>query len=208
GVPDDKDEQGLAAADPAGPVPAALRRLREAGLPLVLIADVCLCEYTTHGHCGVLKGEQVDNDASLPALAEAAVSYAEAGVDVVAPSAMMDGQVRALRAALDAAGHDRTAILAYASKHASAFYGPFREAAGSTPTFGDRRSYQMDFANGREAMREMELDAVGGPDSPGCDPRTPAAALAPGAAPPLDPPSPRLPGARRGGDAGGGRRAR
>jgi porphobilinogen synthase len=164
GVPDDKDEQGRAAADPAGPVPAALRGLREAGLPLVLMADVCLCEYTTHGHCGVLKGEEVDNDASLPALAEAAVTYAEAGVDVVAPSAMMDGQVAALRAALDANGHTETAILAYASKHASAFYGPFREAAGSTPAFGDRRSYQMDFANAREAMREMELDAYEGAD--------------------------------------------
>jgi porphobilinogen synthase len=164
GVPDEKDDTGSAAADPEGPVPAALRGLREAGLPLVLIADVCLCEYTTHGHCGVLNGEQVDNDASLPALVKAAVAYAEAGVDMVAPSAMMDGQVGALRAALDAAGHTQTAILAYASKHASAFYGPFREAAGSTPAFGDRRSYQMDFANGREAMREMELDAREGAD--------------------------------------------
>ncbi|MDQ6743177.1 MAG: porphobilinogen synthase, partial [Candidatus Dormibacteraeota bacterium] len=164
GVPDGKDDTGRAAADPDGPVPVALRAMREAGLPLVLIADVCLCEYTTHGHCGVLKGEQVDNDSSLPALAEAAVAYAEAGVDVVAPSAMMDGQVAALRGALDAAGHTQTAILAYASKHASAFYGPFREAAGSTPAFGDRRSYQMDFANGREAMLEMELDAGEGAD--------------------------------------------
>jgi porphobilinogen synthase len=164
GVPDDKDDSGRAAADPAGPVPAALRALRKAGLPLVLIADVCLCEYTSHGHCGVLKGELVDNDSSLPALAEAAVAYAEAGADVVAPSAMMDGQVAALRAALDSAGHDQAAILAYASKHASAFYGPFREAAGSTPAFGDRRSYQMDFANGREAMREMELDVREGAD--------------------------------------------
>jgi porphobilinogen synthase len=133
GVPDKKDDTGRAAFDPEGPVPAALRGLRDAGLPLVLMADVCLCEYTTHGHCGVLKGEQVDNDASLPALAEAAIAYAEAGVDVVAPSAMMDGQVGALRAALDTAGHHQTAILAYASKHASAFYGPFRAAAGSTP---------------------------------------------------------------------------
>jgi porphobilinogen synthase len=164
GVPDEKDDQGRAAADPAGPVPAALRALREAGLPLVLMADVCLCEYTTHGHCGVLEGGQVDNDSSLPALAEAAVVYAAAGVDVVAPSAMMDGQVAALRAALDGKGHTQTAILAYASKHASAFYGPFREAAGSTPAFGDRRSYQMDFANGREAMREMDLDAQEGAD--------------------------------------------
>jgi porphobilinogen synthase len=164
GVPDAKDDTGHSAADPEGPVPAALRELREAGLPLVLIADVCLCEYTSHGHCGVLDGRRIDNDSSLPVLAEAAVAYAEAGVDVVAPSAMMDGQVAALRAGLDAAGHEDTAILAYASKHASAFYGPFREAAGSAPSFGDRRSYQMDFANRREAMREMELDAREGAD--------------------------------------------
>jgi porphobilinogen synthase len=164
GIPDSKDEQGSGAADPDGPVPAALRRFREADLPLVLVADVCLCEYTSHGHCGVLDGHQVDNDRSLPLLAEAALAYAEAGADVVAPSAMMDGQVGALRAGLDAAGHTGTAIMAYASKHASALYGPFREAAGSTPAFGDRRSYQMDSANGREALREMELDAREGAD--------------------------------------------
>src|SRR5207302_11022693 len=142
----------------------ALRRFRDADLPLVLIADVCLCEYTSHGHCGLLDGQQVDNDRSLPLLAEAALAYAEAGADLVAPSAMMDGQVGALRAGLDAAGHTGTAIMAYASKHASALYGPFREAAGSTPAFGDRRSYQMDSANGREALREMELDAREGAD--------------------------------------------
>jgi porphobilinogen synthase len=164
GIPDSKDEQGSGAANPDGPVPAALRRFREADLPLVLVADVCLCEYTSHGHCGVLDGHQVDNDRSLPLLAEAALAYAEAGADVVAPSAMMDGQVGALRAGLDAAGHTGTAIMAYASKHASALYGPFREAAGSTPAFGDRRSYQMDSANGREALREMELDAREGAD--------------------------------------------
>jgi porphobilinogen synthase len=164
GVPDAKDDEGRGAADPGGPVPAALRMLRDAGLPLVLMADVCLCEYTSHGHCGLLKGEQVDNDASLAPLAAAAVAYAEAGADVVAPSAMMDGQVAALRGALDAGGQIETAILAYASKHASALYGPFREAAGSTPAFGDRRSYQMDAANGREALREMELDAREGAD--------------------------------------------
>ncbi len=164
GIPDSKDEQGSGAATPDGPVPAALRRFREADLPLVLVADVCLCEYTSHGHCGVLDGHQVDNDRSLPLLAEAALAYAEAGADVVAPSAMMDGQVGALRAGLDAAGHTGTAIMAYASKHASALYGPFREAAGSTPAFGDRRSYQMDSANGREALREMELDAREGAD--------------------------------------------
>jgi porphobilinogen synthase len=164
GVPDQKDEIGKGAADPEGPVPATLRVLREAGLPLVTIADVCLCEYTTHGHCGVLDGHLVDNDGTLPLLAEAAVAYAEAGADIVAPSAMMDGQVAALREGLDGSGWATTAILAYASKHASALYGPFREAAGSAPSFGDRRAYQMDAANGREAMREMELDAEEGAD--------------------------------------------
>jgi porphobilinogen synthase len=164
GVPDEKDEVGHGAADGAGPVPDTLRRLRQADLPLVLIADVCLCEYTTHGHCGALDGQRIDNDRSLPLLAAAAVAYAEAGVDLVAPSAMMDGQVAALRQGLDDAGHKDAAIMAYASKHASFLYGPFREAAGSAPSFGDRRSYQMDPANGREALREMELDAAEGAD--------------------------------------------
>ena len=164
GVPDEKDDLGYGAADPAGPVPEALRLLREADLPMVLMADVCLCEYTTHGHCGVLDGQKVDNDRSLPLLGAAAVAYAAAGADIVAPSAMMDGQVEALRAALDEAGHTAAAIMAYASKHASFLYGPFREAAGSTPGFGDRRSYQMDPANRREAMREMDLDAQEGAD--------------------------------------------
>jgi porphobilinogen synthase len=164
GLPDAKDAEGSGAADPAGPVPETLRRIREAQLPIVTIADVCLCEYTDHGHCGVLRGTEVDNDATLPLLAEAAVAYAEAGAEIVAPSAMMDGQVAALRSALDAAGHSETAIMAYASKHASGFYGPFREAAGSTPGFGDRKSYQMDSANGREALLEMELDAEEGAD--------------------------------------------
>jgi porphobilinogen synthase len=164
GIPDAKDERGSSADDPRGPVPETLRLLRAAGLRLVLAADVCLCEYTSHGHCGILDGERVDNDASLPRLAAAAVAYAEAGADIVAPSAMMDGQVASLRSGLDRAGLRDTAILAYASKHASSFYGPFREAAGSTPSFGDRKSYQMDFANAREAMREMELDAQEGAD--------------------------------------------
>src|SRR5262249_21287468 len=164
GVPDAKDDMGQGAADPAGPVPEALRQLREADLPMVLIADVCLSEYTSHGHSGVLDGKKVANARSLPLLGAAAVAYAEAGADVVAPSAMMDGQGFALRAALDEAGHTATAIMAYASKHASFLYGPFREAAGSTPGFGDRRSYQMDPANGREAMREMDLDAQEGAD--------------------------------------------
>ena len=164
GIPDAKDAEGRAAADRDGPVPTALRRIKDAGLPLVLIADVCLCEYTSHGHCGVLDGEIVDNDRTLPLLAEAAVAYAEAGADIAAPSAMMDGQVGALRSGLDQSGHSGTAIMAYASKAASALYGPFREAAGSTPGFGDRKGYQMDYANGREALREMELDAAEGAD--------------------------------------------
>jgi porphobilinogen synthase len=168
GVPDEKDEEGTGAAAVDGPVPEALRRIRDAGLPLVLIADVCLCEYTSHGHCGVLQGGptgyHIDNDRTLPLLADAAVAYAAAGADIVAPSAMMDGQVAALRAGLDERGHLDAAILAYASKHASALYGPFRDAAGSAPSFGDRRSYQMDFANGREALREMELDLDEGAD--------------------------------------------
>lgn len=164
GIPESKDAEGSGAADPHGPVPETLRLLRREQVPLALAADVCLCEYTSHGHCGVLDGERVDNDASLPRLAAAAVAYAEAGADIVGPSAMMDGQVGALRSALDEAGLQDAAIMAYASKHASSFYGPFREAAGSTPSFGDRMSYQMDPANGREAMREMELDAEEGAD--------------------------------------------
>jgi porphobilinogen synthase len=164
GIPAAKDPQGSSAWDPRGPVPATLELIRDAGLPLVTIADVCLCEYTSHGHCGVLDCESVDNDATMPLLAEAAVAYARAGADLVAPSAMMDGQVRAIRAGLDRAGLTETGILAYASKHASALYGPFREAAGSTPAFGDRRSYQMDPANAREALRELELDTSEGAD--------------------------------------------
>jgi porphobilinogen synthase len=164
GIPDRKDEEGSGAADASGPVPSALRALKDAGLPLVLAADVCMCEYTTQGHCGVIVDGEVDNDATLPLLAEAAVAYADAGADIVGPSGMMDGQVAALRAGLDGAGHDATAIMAYASKAASAFYGPFRDAAGSTPAFGDRRGYQMDYANAREAMLEMELDVREGAD--------------------------------------------
>ena len=164
GIPDSKDARGEGAADETGPVPETLRKLKAEKVSLVLAADVCLCEYTTHGHCGVLDGDRIDNDATLPLLAEAAIAYAEAGADIVAPSAMMDGQVAALRAGLDAGGFDGTAIIAYASKHASVLYGPFREAAGSTPGFGDRKSYQMDPANGREAMRELELDAQEGAD--------------------------------------------
>ncbi|MDQ6876928.1 MAG: porphobilinogen synthase [Candidatus Dormibacteraeota bacterium] len=164
GIPDSKDSRGEGAADEKGPVPETLRLLKAEKLPMVLAADVCLCEYTTHGHCGVLDGDRIDNDATLPLLAGAAVVYAESGTDIVAPSAMMDGQVAALRSGLDAAGFTGTAIIAYASKQASVLYGPFREAAGSAPSFGDRKSYQMDPANGREAMREMELDAQEGAD--------------------------------------------
>lgn len=164
GIPDIKDDAGSGAADPSGPVPSALRALKDADLPLVLAADVCMCEYTAHGHCGIISGGEVDNDATLPVLAEVAVVYARAGADIVGPSGMMDGQVAAIRTGLDAAGHAGVAIMAYSSKAASALYGPFREAAGSTPAFGDRRGYQMDYANAREAMREMELDVREGAD--------------------------------------------
>ena len=164
GLPDEKDD-GTAAADPLGPVPAALRAIRKAGSEIALIADVCLCEYTTHGHCGVLAASgSIDNDATLPLLSAAAVAYADAGADVVAPSDMMDGRVGTIRAALDAADHAETAILSYAAKFASAFYGPFREAAECAPQFGDRTAYQMDPPNPREAMREIETDIAEGAD--------------------------------------------
>jgi porphobilinogen synthase len=145
-------------------VQRAVRALSKDVPGLVKIADVCFCEYTSHGHCGVLKGETVDNDATLENLAKQSVSLAEAGADVIAPSDMMDGRVGAIRQALDAAGFADTPILSYAVKFASGFYGPFREAAESAPSFGDRRSYQMDPANGREAMREAELDIEEGAD--------------------------------------------
>jgi len=164
GIPDSKDANGSGADDRRGPVPETMRLLRREGLPIALAADVCLCEYTSHGHCGVLDGEKVDNDASLTRLAAAAIAYAEAGAEIVGPSAMMDGQVAALRSGLDGAGFVDAAIMAYASKHASVFYGPFRDAAGSTPSFGDRKSYQMDPANAHEALREMQLDADEGAD--------------------------------------------
>lgn len=175
GLPDQKDEQGRGAWDENGIVQQALRALRKsrAAEKLVLIADVCLCEYTSHGHCGLIAnsrgdahdgGVEIDNDATLDLLARTAVSQARAGADVVAPSDMMDGRVAAIRRALDAAGFALTPILSYAAKFASAFYGPFREAAGSAPQFGDRRGYQMDGANLREAMREIELDLAEGAD--------------------------------------------
>jgi porphobilinogen synthase len=165
GLPQRKDALGSEASADYGAVQEALQRLRLRDLPLVAIADTCLCEYTDHGHCGpLMRDGSVDNDAALTRLADTAVSQARAGADIVAPSAMMDGQVRAIRTALDDAGFDQTAIMAYASKHASAFYGPFREAADSAPAFGDRRGYQMDPANGREALREIELDVAEGAD--------------------------------------------
>jgi porphobilinogen synthase len=165
GLPHEKDDRGENAADPLGPVPAALRALRTRVPDLALIADVCLCEYTTHGHCGVLRGEMVDNDATLPLLADAAVEYARAGADVVAPSDMMDGRVAAIRDALDRDSFNETAILSYAAKFASAFYGPFREAADCAPSFGDRSAYQMDPPNAREALAEIASDIDEGADA-------------------------------------------
>lgn len=165
GLPETKDPDGSEASADDGIVQDAFRRIRALGLSLVTIADTCLCEYTDHGHCGPLAADgSVDNDAALLRLAETAVSQARAGADIVAPSAMMDGQVAAIRAALDAEGFSQTAIMAYAAKHASAFYGPFREAADSAPAFGDRRGYQMDPANGREALRELAIDVAEGAD--------------------------------------------
>ncbi len=165
GLPAEKDAFGTGGWAEDGIVQETLRRLRDADLDLVLIADTCLCEYTDHGHCGPLMADgRVDNDATIELYARAAASQADAGADIVAPSGMMDGQVAAIRAGLDDAGRRDTAILAYAAKTASAFYGPFRDAAGSAPSFGDRRGYQMDPANGREAMREMDADIAEGAD--------------------------------------------
>ncbi len=164
GIPDEKDEEGSGAWDEDGIVQRALRALRETSPGLVLLTDVCLCEYTSHGHCGVLEGEDVDNDATLELLARTAVSHAGAGADAVCPSDMMDGRVAAIRGALDEHGFQETPIVSYAAKYASAFYGPFREAADSTPAFGDRRGYQLDPANVREALRECELDVAEGAD--------------------------------------------
>jgi porphobilinogen synthase len=175
GLPDAKDAEGAGAWADDGIVQRAIAELRRAGGDeLAIIADVCLCEYTSHGHCGVLREASIDNDATLPLLARTAVSLASAGADVVAPSAMMDGQVAAIRTALDDSGSTEAAILAYAAKHASAFYGPFREAADSAPAFGDRRSYQMDPANGREALAEIAADLAEGADMIMVKPALPA----------------------------------
>ncbi|HEU4862357.1 MAG TPA: porphobilinogen synthase [Candidatus Limnocylindria bacterium] len=175
GLPDTKDAEGSGAWTDDGIVQRAIAELRRSGgEELAIVADVCLCEYTSHGHCGVIRDASVDNDATLPLLARTAMSLANAGADVVAPSAMMDAQVAAIRAALDGAGLAQTAILAYAAKHASAFYGPFREAADSAPAFGDRRSYQMDPANGRQALDEIRADLDEGADMIMIKPALPA----------------------------------
>ena len=165
GIPEDKDEAASGAYDEDGIVQRALRALRERIPDLVLLTDVCLCEYTSHGHCGVVEGGEVVNDLSLELLARTALSHAEAGADAVCPSDMMDGRVGAIRAALDGEGFEHVPIVSYAAKYASAFYGPFREVAESTPEFGDRRGYQMDPANAREALRECELDLGEGADA-------------------------------------------
>ena len=164
GIPESKDELATGAYDDQGIVQNAVRAIKSACPKLLVVTDVCNCEYTSHGHCGKISGNDVDNDATLDWLSRSAVSHARAGADIVAPSDMMDGRVGAIRTALDTAGFQNTPILSYAAKFASCFYGPFREAAESTPQFGDRRSYQMDPANGREAMREIELDLAEGAD--------------------------------------------
>lgn len=164
GLPVEKDPLGQGAYDEHGVVQEAIRAIKDATPEVVVMSDACLCEYTDHGHCGVVRGGRIDNDASVELLAKTAVSQARAGADLVAPSAMMDGQVAAIRAALDRQGFEETAILAYSAKHASAFYGPFQEAAGSAPRFGDRRSYQKDPANLRESLQEIALDLEEGAD--------------------------------------------
>lgn len=164
GVPDEKDAAGSSAYATGGVVQTAIGAIKDAAPDLVVITDVCLCGYTDHGHCGVIVDGEVHNDLSIELIARTAVSHADAGADIVSPSDMMDGRVGAIRSALDAEGHEGTVILAYAVKYASAFYGPFREAAGSAPEFGDRRGYQMDPANIREALREVALDEGEGAD--------------------------------------------
>jgi porphobilinogen synthase len=164
GIPADKDEQGSGAYDDEGVVQMAVRALKEAHPDLIVITDVCLCEYTSHGHCGFVRDGEVDNDITIELLAKTAISHADAGADAVAPSDMMDGRVAMIRQQLDEEGHPNVPILAYSAKYASAFYGPFREAAESTPEFGDRRGYQMDPANAAEAVREAKLDLEEGAD--------------------------------------------
>ncbi len=173
GVPADKDETGSGAYDDEGIVQMAVRALKEAHPELTVITDVCLCEYTTHGHCGFIRDGEVDNDLTVELLAKTAISHAEAGADAVAPSDMMDGRVGSIRHQLDEEGHAATPIVAYSAKYASAFYGPFREAAESTPEFGDRRGYQLDPANAGEAVREAQLDLDEGADMLMVKPATP-----------------------------------
>jgi porphobilinogen synthase len=173
GIPSTKDESGSGAYDDEGVVQMAVRALKEAHPDLTVITDVCLCEYTSHGHCGFVRDGEVDNDITVELLAKVAISHAEAGADAVAPSDMMDGRVGTIRHQLDEEGHSRTAIVSYSAKYASAFYGPFREAADSTPEFGDRRGYQMDPANVAEAVREAELDLEEGADMLMVKPATP-----------------------------------
>jgi len=164
GLPDNKDATGSKAADPDAPVQSAVRALKREVSELIVITDVCLCEYTSHGHCGILEGEEILNDVTVAHVAEAALSHAVAGVDFVAPSDMMDGRVAAIRTLLDERGLERVGIMSYAAKYCSAFYGPFRDAADSAPQFGDRRSHQMDPANVEEALREVETDLDEGAD--------------------------------------------
>jgi porphobilinogen synthase len=164
GIPEEKDETGSGAYDPHGVVQKAIRTIKDKVPELYVITDVCMCEYTSHGHCGIIEEGDVKNDPTLELLAREAVSHARAGADMVAPSDMMDGRVQAIRAALDAEGYEELPIMSYAAKYASAFYGPFRDAAESTPQFGDRRSYQMDPANRREALKEVALDIEEGAD--------------------------------------------
>ena len=164
GIPDHKDDIGSLAYDPEAPVQSAVRAIKREVADVLVATDVCLCEYTDHGHCGIVIDNEISNDATVEQLARAAVSHAAAGADIVAPSDMMDGRVGAIRRALDERGFENTAIMAYAAKYCSAFYGPFRDAAASAPQFGDRRSHQMDPANGAEALREVELDIAEGAD--------------------------------------------
>jgi porphobilinogen synthase len=164
GLPESKDAAGSGAADPEGPVQSAVRALKREVPGLLVVTDVCLCEYTSHGHCGIVDGEEIVNDATVEELARAALTHAAAGADIVAPSDMMDGRVGRMREMLDASGFTQVAIMSYAAKYCSAFYGPFREAAESAPAFGDRRSHQMDPANVDEALREVELDLEEGAD--------------------------------------------
>jgi len=164
GIPDRKDEMATGAFTKQGIIQKAIRAIKKSVPDILVVTDVCLCEYTSHGHCGMLEGNEVDNDATIEVLAETALSHAEAGADMVAPSAMMDGQVCAIREVLDEKGFEDIPIMAYAAKYASAFYGPFRDAAESAPQFGDRKSYQMDPANGDEAIREITLDVGEGAD--------------------------------------------